>query len=754
MEETPEREINLLDYWAIVQRRRWVVYLAVGTVTLVALVGSYLVTPLYRATVTLQIERHGPDILTFQDLARVDHSWSAYKDFYQTQYKILSSDAVTRLAARRLDLSSHPLFQERRSRPSLLGWLRAMTPGAGGKAALPKEDIATGWVRSGLEISPVRDSHLVRVSWVSPDPELASRVANEVVDSYIHFNIESQYTPSDQAVEFLVNQVGTLKKELAAIEERLQQYGQSKQIVSIDDSSNITLKALSDIAQRRTQAQTRLAEKEAAYRAVLESSPDALSEVLHSALIARLKEEYAAYEVEYSEKARQFKDDWPGMKTLRSKLEQSRERLEIETQEIARKVTAAAEADHQKALREVRNLDSLLHKQETAAQLLKRDAFQYATLQAEAQRKRETLNTLLARQNEMALSTRLKDLDVTSSNIRVVDRARPPRAAFRPDKKLNLLLGFVLGLGLGVAMAFFLDYLDNTISSPAQIETVAKLPTLAVIPRHGVSPSLPWRVRRRHGTTVPGPVELVAHRDGRASASEAYHELRTSILLSNPGHPPHQILISSPLSEEGKSATAINLAVVLAQLGRRVLLVDTDLRRPRLHKVFEVSNRCGVSTYLSGLEEDPGRLVVGTALENLDLIPSGLIPPNPSELLNSPLLAAMGSHFLEAGYDHIVYDSPPTLSVSDPVIIASVVRTTILVVRADRTPRESLRLATEKLSQAGTRPVGAVINDLDLESRGYSRYAYYGRYAYRGETPEEHLPEEPERDRAGGAGSA
>ncbi|MDX1390609.1 MAG: polysaccharide biosynthesis tyrosine autokinase, partial [Acidobacteriota bacterium] len=347
---------------------------------------------------------------------------------------------------------------------------------------------------------------------------------------------------------------------------------------------------------------------------------------------------------------------------MKSKLDGARGRLELETAEIARKAIAAAEADYRSAQSEVANLDRLLLQQHRASQGLKRDASGYATLMAEAERKRETLNALMTRQNEMALSTRLKDLDATSSNITIVDRARPAKAPFRPNKKLNLALGLLMGLGLGVALAFFLDYLHNTVSSPTEIEKLVGLPTLAVIPKHGSSSGSLSRVRRRHVAAVVETVDLVAHRDGRAETAEAFRELRTSILLSNPGHPPRQIAITSALPEEGKSATAINLAVVLAQLGGKILLIDTDLRRPRLHRVFEVANAHGVSTLLSGQETDPLKVIQTTGIDNLGLIPSGPIPPNPSELLNSPIFAEIGSRFLEAGYDHVVYDSPPVLS--------------------------------------------------------------------------------------------
>jgi capsular exopolysaccharide synthesis family protein len=730
MEPHRSEEINLLDYWSVLQRRRWVIYLAVVVCVVFALLASVLATPQYRATCKLQIERQNPDILTFRDVGAVDSSWTAYSDFYETQYQILASESVALIAARRLDLLNHPLYLERKSSPGWIDRLKALIPRSSSSTTLSEEEMAVGWVQAGLDVSPVRNSHLVLVSWVCADPELAAQVANAVASAYINFNIDAAYRTTDEAANFLVNQIASLKDDIARIEDRLQDYGESKRIVSIDDGSNITLTALTDVAKRRTEAQTELAQREAEFRAAKATPPEALEEVMNSALIARLKQEYALYDAEYSEQSKRFKEDWPDLKTLRSKLDQSRERIDIESAEIAEQVIASAEAAYKRALNEVRNLDALLTTQEGAAQAQKRDVQEYSNLLAESKTKRDSLDALLARQNEMALSTRLKDLDVTSTNLRIVDRARAPVAPFRPNFKLNLLLGLIAGLLLGVTMAFTLDHLDNTFRAPADVEKIAGVPTLAVIPKHGPAAAPVSRARRGPSPQPGGAVDLVSHREGRASASEAYRDLRTALLLSNPGQAPRRIVITSAVPEDGKSATAINLSVVLAQLGRKILLVDTDLRRPRLHKVFDADNKRGVSTFLSGLEEDPLRLVVATGVEGLNLLPSGPIPPNPSELLNSPFFDRMGKAFLEAGYDHVVFDSPPALSVADPIIIASVVDGTIVVVRANRTPRESLRLVADRFRQAGIRPIGVVVNDLDLEAHGYGRYRYYRGHGY------------------------
>ena len=723
MNATPAAR-GLREEWAVIKHRRWAVYLCVAAVVLATLIGSFLATPLYRSTVTLQIERQSPDILNVRELGSLDYSFPAYADFYQTQYRILSSESVARKTVERLGLTTHPLFETRGASRGPYAWLRALLPGTGPKTARDPVETASTRLLAWLEISPVRNSHLVEVSYAAPDPVLAAKIANGVVDAYIGFNMESSYKTSDQASEFLVDQITSLKKEVVGLEAKLQGYGESKGIVSADDASNITMKALSDIASKRTEARTVLAAKEAAYKSVVATPAAALPEAQRSDLIARLKQEYAAYEAEYSEKSKLFKDEWPGMQQLRSKMEQAKARLTLETEEIGNNVRHQAEAEYRQALDEVRALSTLLDDQQDTAQALKRDAVEFKSLLSDVQKKRETLDGLMKRQNEMVLTTRLKDMDATSSNIRVVDRARPAIAPFRPNKKLNLGLGLLVGLGLGIAAALFLDYVDNTIASPAEIEGLAKIPVLAIVPHHLAGSGSSGR---RPEPVLAETVDLVTFRDRSAPVSEAYRELRTAILLSNPGHPPRQLMVTSALPEDGKSSTATNLAVVLAQAGRRVLLVDADLRRPRLHKVFGVDPARGLSSFLSGLEADPLALAQPTAVEGLELMASGPIPPDPSELLDSPTFAGLGPRCLAGGYDHVIYDSPPVLSVVDPIIIANIVEATIVVARAGRTPRESLQRAVSKFVQAGTRPIGVVLNDVDPGRHAFGAYGYYGR---------------------------
>jgi capsular exopolysaccharide synthesis family protein len=719
-------ELQVRDLWNVLVRRRWVVALGLVASTLVALTWSFLATAEYRARTTLIIERQEPDILTFRDLARSDYAIAAHSQYYQTQYRVIASPTVARRAVDRLGLAQHPAFAPAGS-PGLVRRVLSLLPRRGGGATVGPEEAATAAVLAHLEVDPVRNSQLVEIAWSGPDAAVAADVVNAVADAYIHFNLESRYSTTSQAKEFLLEQTAALTEEIEDIEHLLQEYGQDHSILSIDESNNVTFQALQHASERWTEARAALARAEAAWDAVRDRDPESLAEVERSELITRLRQEHASIEAEYTEKRERFGEEWPAVATLRSRLDQARSHLDAEVERLSSQIKATAENDWRRARREVENLEALRDANELAAQRLKRDAVRYATLQSEVDKKRETLDTLIRRQNEMALSTRLKDLDTTTSNIRVLERAEPPVAPFRPKLETNLLMGILGGLLLGVALAFALDQIDNSIVTRADLERVTAMPVMAVVPRYkGASPV---RSRTTRAARRTGPFDFVAHDDRRSVVTEAYRDLRTAILLSSAGHPPRRIMVTSALPEEGKTATATNLAIVLAQLDRRVLLVDTDLRLPRIHEAFDVSSAHGISTYLSGLETDPARLVVPTRIANLDLLPAGPVPPNPSELLNSEIFADLAVLLERSGYDHVVFDSPPVVSVSDPVLIATVADVCLLVVRSGRTSRPAVKLAAERLRAVEGPSFGTVLNDLDPKSPGSVPSRYYGRYA-------------------------
>jgi capsular exopolysaccharide synthesis family protein len=718
--------LHLRDYARVLSERRTVVISCLVLVIAFTALISFLAVPQYQATTTIQIEQKTPESLTFGD--GNSYGWEDYQDFYQTQYRVLQSRSVLRLAAERLDLPNRPEFALRKGSPlgRLYSWgmdLISFDSSEPEPAAGPEDPWqgSINFIAARLTVEPVRNSKLVRLNFVDRDKKLCADAANAVAAAYEEFNTDTRFTTSSQARDFLAKQVARLQSEIAFEQGRLQDYGSEKEILALSNGTqDISEKALGDMNSKYVEAKGRLALAQARFEAAAKSDAESLPEVLTSPLIADLKKQYAQLEGEYSQMAERFKPDWPPLQQLQQELDSAKARLSLETETLAGQVRSVAKADYAKIKDEVAFLGRQVDSEKGEVQRVGRDAIEYASLKAGIETKRKILTDLLTRQSDNETTRALKD--APASNMRVIDRAEVPRAPFKPDITFNLMLAVVFGLGLGAGAAFLLDYLDNTVKTELDITRHAAIPALGFIPLYQ-----PLRVvgAEEPAATSQYAADVACHADAHSSFAEAFKSLRTSFLMASPERAPRHVVITSCEALEGKSTVATNLAIAMTQLHRRIVIVDADLRRPRVHKVLGIRNDLGLSSFLSG-NATVAEVLQESGIPDLFVITSGPLPPNPSELLASKALDAFLEKLDALGpFDHVFFDSPPLLQMADAVLLANRMDATILVTREGRTTHQALSSGAKRLRQSRARILGAVLNAVVERFGNYYYYRYH-----------------------------
>ena len=748
----PEAEFNIAEYIGMV-RRHWKL-VAVALVVAVA-AGSihYAITPKqYQATSIIQIERRNLSPVNGGANAWFENFWNM--EFYPTQYELLQSRGLAERVVKNLDLMNDPAFNP--------------VAGAGAEATgtattAEADEAALGrlanQLKGGLSVEPVRGTQLVRLSYRSPSPEFSAKAANTFAESFIDMGIADRFASAGKASTFIGSQIETLKQEISDKEAQLQAFSRRTDIVAIEPGTNATLQRMQSLNTALMDAKKERIEREAHYHEAMTAPPEAVADSLAPGVVGGLRTQQLGMEREYETKLKTFKPEWPQMVSLKADIDKGRQHLESVIREMVQKARSTAYADYQSILRQEKSLLTELEAAKKQAIDQSSSAVLYTNLKVEIQTRRELLDEFLRQQSETEVAVRLQD--TRESNVQIIDHALVPDGPFLPSLRKNLTYGLLLGLIFGVGVALLLEFLDRTVKSPEEIERRFGLATLAVIqdiadvgktygysaygygygdppptgegtprvrPASAKGAPAAWLEKKKGAPTAAPQIELVPHERPRTLISEAYRSLRTALLLSS-AREIKTVAVTSAVAGEGKTATASNLAVVLAQLGRPVLIVDCDLRKPRLHHVFKVSNRLGLVNQLTGTA-DLDAVILPTEVPNLWVLPSGSTPPNPSELLASERLREL-LRTLRGRFDYVIVDTPPALAVTDSTIVGALVDGVVLTLRSHKVTREEARLVRDRLRQADIKVLGAVLNRYRALQAGSSRgYRYAEPYGY------------------------
>ena len=711
-ERRDEDEIDLLAYWHILVKRRWLVLSILAGVVALALLKTLMATPIYRATSVLQLEKQGTQVVQVEGIQPDGYGWDP--DFLQTQYELIKSRSLAERVANELNLDQAALDQL--SEPGWFGRMLALLRPQS-KAETEKKNVATaanaaeelrsaaGIVSGGLSVEPVRNSRLVRINFDSSSPEFSARVANAVAEGFIAAGMERRFGASSYAKTYLEDQLKLTKAKLEQSERQLVAFAQKENIVNTGEAGqSLATQNLTQLNAALANAQDQRIRAEARWRQA--SSGAMPADMIGNSNIRVLRQQQAQLQGTYQQKLQTFKPDYPEMQQLKGQIDELQRQIGQETGSVR----ASVKAEYDAAASQEQMLKGQIASLRDQALDVDGRSIQYNILKREVDTNRQLYDGLLQRYKEVGVAG-----DVRSNNISIIDRAEVPTWRFKPSLTRNLALGLLLGGMLGVLAAFLLEFLDDTIKTPDDVEQKLKLAVLGIIPKLGPKENI---------ASVAG--------DPRSSFSEAYRSVRTALQFATDHGVPRTLLVTSAGSGEGKSTTAMALARNFAHLGKRVLLIEADLRNPSLHRSLGLKGQgVGLSNLLAGgctLAE----ATLDTDEPGLKVVLAGPLPPNPAELLSGSKLVSMLTVAAER-YDQVILDGPPVLGLADAPILANAADGTLLVVNSAKTKINAAQAALKRLLAARARIVGALLSKYDAKTAGYGYgygYHYESYYAY------------------------
>ena len=741
---------TLRDYLFVVLKRKWLILSLVLVITSLVTIQSFRAPSIYEGETTIRIEQRPMSVLQTKEIVITGQN---DPNFWGTQLKLLENPALARQVVLTLDLQHNPAFFGGQTQGGVFSSLRrifskpkkpAQSTSAPGGLTVVGESEVTGdsltpeqlaelepyedAIVAGELVEPVPSTNLVKIKFVHSDPELAQKIANTLAEVFVNNNLQRATAGSSKAEDILAKEIATLQTKIKKEQEEQFNYAKNHNLpLTTDASGNLEAARLATLSGQLLQAENDRklvqAQLEAARR---EQDPFSIPDVNASARVDKLRDRISALKEKREALLIVYTSEWPEVKKIDAQLKG----LEAELAKAPPEIVTSIQRRYEAAVSRENLLRRSYEQQKGTTTQQTRDQIDLIAITQGLETDKQYLNTLLQRQRELQVTSGDR-----SNDVNIATYSRLPKTPIGPQRLRNILIAFLLSLGAGIGLAFLLDFLDDTVKTVDDIDRYLHLPALALIPASRDRGRL-IGIGAPGGTGPADTTALAMVHDARSPIAESYRHLRTSLLLSSAGQPPKTILVTSSQPSEGKTTTTINTAFMLAQTGAEVLVVDCDLRRPRLHAHFDAPNAKGLTTWLSGETDIESLLQTLPAQPNLKFLTSGPVPPNPAELLGSDEMRKLLG-ILSQRFSHIVIDSPPAISFTDASILSTMVDGVVLVVHGGRSSRAVVRRAKQQLLDVGAHIFGVVLNNVKLETQDYYYSGYYSSYYTEGDKPED-----------------
>ena len=748
-----DERTHLRDYWKAVRKRLWLVLGLALLTTVITTVVMLHRQNMYQAVARVQVdlENNNSALGASKNSSVLVSNQVNDPAYFNTQLQILAGQGLLRRAVKSLDLEHNSTFVANVNQRSFWNNLERIV-GLGGRKQSEREGLNNNSLlqvgsneqlqeaerlspyvdalQRDLDIEPVKESRLpnketrlIEIAYISRDPRLAAAIVNAIADAFAANNLEKKTKSGNTSSDFLNKRIAELQTQIRAGEEKLIAYGRENQILSLEPTQNTVVDRLTGLNKQLLEAENDRKFAEAAYRAAQQPGAAAALARENAKNIDDAEQKLTDLQQRRAQLLVDATEEWPEVREVDKQIATLSHKIEEMKATASAMVITNLKTKYEQSLTREDALRKSFDQQRGQTLTQNEAAINYHIIQQEIETNKNLLDGLLqrAKENDVAVAG-------TPNNINVVDYAIAPREPVGPQRLLTVALSALIAILFGVVLSVFLEYLDNTVRSSDDVESLLGVPALAVIPS---APGMKRRMLPANNSISRNNIErpeVLAHLDAQPALSESYRQLRTSILLSTPGRAPKTLLVTSGAPQEGKTTTSVNIAISLAQLSARVLIVDADLRRPRVHSILKLQNTNGLSTALSRsiTEETVLSLIERDDESGLSVLTSGPIPPNPAELLGSPSMKTL-LEMIEPQFDYIVIDSPPIAKVTDGVLLASTVDGVILVVHGGRSTRELVRGARKLLQTAGARVLGVVLNNVKGRETDYYYDNCYAR---------------------------